>query len=208
MGLTLDHCTESGGGPTAWPGQSTRVIIRPALPQSEHLQTLKGLLGPSQGVPKGLCRFWCWCWLALCVWLSPFQNGGTWWCCHWLHLRSADLKKSREIDPSHAKADFCRLFSLKLNIVIEQEDDLHQPGPAGHPDRQWSADYCSDNGSGGSAGAATGKLRHVTASGAWQRGGSGWSTHCTSATAGSSRTEPASNNPDNRWPNPDLPTSP
>ena len=31
--LTLDHCTESGGSPTAWPGQSTRVIIRPALPQ-------------------------------------------------------------------------------------------------------------------------------------------------------------------------------
>ena len=51
--------------------------------------------------------------------LSPFQNGGTWWWCHWLDLRSGDLKKSGEIDPVCAKTNFCRLFLLKLKVAIE-----------------------------------------------------------------------------------------
>ena len=115
--LTLDHCTESGGGPTAWPGQSTRVIIRPALPQLCICRPSKAYWGLAK-VSKGLCRIWL-CWLALCVRLSPFQNGGTWWCCHWLDLRSGDLNKSGEIDPLYAKADFCWLFLLKLKVAIE-----------------------------------------------------------------------------------------
>ena len=63
-----------------------------------------------------------------------------------------------------------------------QEDDFHQPRPAGDPDCKWPTDYCPgerflwnnlfklmlilpDDGSGGSTSAATGKLRYVTAPG-------------------------------------------